>query len=72
MKIYLNNGARCLPYALGLKLNCFAFSFIDGSVCNHVMRLDRSCGVSYLVLTILKEGAYLTFKSIFHEALNLF
>ena len=46
-------GASCLQYALGWKLNGFAFSFIDGCVCNHVMRLD------------------LTFKSIFHEALNL-
>ena len=25
-----------------------------------------------LVLTIFKEGAYLTFKSIFHKVLNLF
>jgi len=25
-----------------------------------------------LVLTIFNEGAYLTFKSIFHKALNLF
>jgi len=25
-----------------------------------------------LILTIFKEGAYLTFKSIFHKALNLF
>jgi len=26
----------------------------------------------YLVLTIFNKGAYLTFKSIFHKALNLF
>ena len=26
----------------------------------------------FLVLTIFNEGAYLTFKSIFHKALNLF
>ena len=26
----------------------------------------------FLVLTIFYEGAYLTFKSIFHKALNLF
>ena len=29
-------------------------------------------GVFYLVLTIFNEGAYLTFKSIFHKAINLF
>jgi len=28
--------------------------------------------VLVLVLTIFNEGAYLTFKSIFHKALNLF
>ena len=27
---------------------------------------------AFLVLTIFNEGAYLTFKSIFHKALNLF
>ena len=28
--------------------------------------------IEYLVLTIFNEGAYLTFKSIFHKALNVY
>jgi len=32
----------------------------------------RICPNWFLVWTIFNEGAYLTFKSIFHKALNLF
>ena len=34
--------------------------------------MKASPGYLFLVMTILNEGAYLTFKSIFHKALNLF
>jgi len=33
---------------------------------------NRIICFTFLVLTIFNEGAYLTFKSIFHNALNLF
>ena len=32
----------------------------------------ESVSISNLVLKIFNEGAYLTFKSIYHKALNLF
>ena len=35
-------------------------------------RTEVTLGILFLVLTIFNEGAYLTFKSIFHKALNLF
>ena len=35
-------------------------------------KLEKSTCALVLVLTIFNEGAYLTFKSMFHKALNLF
>ena len=34
-------------------------------------RTEVTLGILFLVLTIFNEGAYLTFKSIFHKALIL-
>jgi len=36
------------------------------------IRVEKILGGFGLVLTIFNEGAYLTFKLIFHKALNLF
>ena len=36
------------------------------------IELGKSWEIVILVLTIFNEGTFVTFKSIFHEALNLF
>jgi len=42
-------------------------AFVDSAMVKHLAGVHR-----FLVLTIFNEGAYLTFQSNFHKALNLF
>jgi len=54
----------------GHKLYAYVvFYFVVHSAC---YRTKGRCTLPIFVLTIFNEGAYLTFKSIFHRTLNLF
>ena len=55
------------------KLDCMSLRTKLFIVCTRYNINDKDdCSIVFLVLPIFNEGAYLTFKSVFHKALNLF
>ena len=70
MSLYQNFTHNVLNYLM-IFANFEENNFLTEHYC--LLREKGIHGVNWILfLTIFNEGAYLTFKSIFHKALNLF